>query len=206
MDSAKVLLVILCVLIGFFVLSKCNLSCSRKDGYTDAFECNSKCANTTDINSRAMCLEQCFADQLGNSAMRRMTPNTCQSQDDCASDEICITPGDNTFSNLGYCMNANEPGIPWKDIPSLKNSKENFVSPVSCPPHMVFDNLSGECVFRSGAPSVAEVLSRPFPPEPIVTIPGSTTIEYGVGDTSPFDTPMHLPGVGDRLQRLMTSQ
>lgn len=136
-----------------------------KEGFHPYHDCVAKCSNVTGSGLHAKCIQSCVAGQI--SPGNRGVP--CTSDDDCGGNDICVLGGPYTgSSHKGECMNPREPFR------------------FSCYPGYFLNELTGECEPRWQGKSSASYHPPPVR-GPMITIPGSTTPQYGVGLTDPFD-------------------
>lgn len=143
-----------------------NANDSFGDDFTSVYKCKNACDHLRSSYGRIACTKRCMVASLGDNSMQQMH-RKCYTDDECASDELCVMSGPYSGGNGGYCMSDNEPGIPRQDI------------------------LEGYSQLRAHRGSSAwggNPESMPF-----ITVPGSTLPDYGVGFVDPIDVPYVNP-------------
>ena len=90
---------------------------SNIENYSDIYECNRICRDSTGAMPRSDCMRECMNSDMG---LEGSNMQECVTHSDCHWNDICvrgigssrITPG-----GKGYCVDPNEPGVPWADHP-----------------------------------------------------------------------------------------
>jgi len=150
------------------------------EGYSDVYKCNKVCRNVLGATPHEDCMRACENSMIGSEGL---DAKECMTAKDCHWNDICVKKWGAVG---GYCMDPNEPGVPWAHPESSLSPGVPVLSP-------------GVPVLHPGVPVLHPGVPTLTPGVPTLR-PGMPVLAPGVPVLHP-SMPLITPGIAEVYPR-----